>query len=183
VYDIDKYKKNERPYKTMEDIEKIGKIGKKIGDDVYDLGKPKIIKTVERQAMPHMMDEAIEPLKIISSDVIGNIFDRVKFLEQRITELNKNVELRTKLHESIVKEIEKDIDDKDHMILALSDPNERRNLKLDISILRKERRHEDVQFWKDIMELTTELKQLTEEYETERKISSIFENLNGMENV
>ena len=183
MYDIDKYKKNERPYKTMEDIEKIGKIAKKIGDDVYELDKPKIIKTVERQAMPHMMDEKIEPLKIISSDVIGNIFDRVRFLEQRITELNKNVELRTMLHESIVKEIEKDIDDKGHMILALSDPNERRNLKLDISILRKERRHEDVQFWKDIMELTTELKQFTEEHETEKKISSIFEGLNDGEKV
>ncbi len=177
MYEIDKYKKDERLYKTIEDIEKTAK-AKKTDEDIYEPKRPKTVTVVEHQAMPRMTDDVIEPLKIVSSDVIGNIFDRVKFLEQRIDEIRKNIDVRTQLHGSIEKEIEKDIDDKNSMSLVISDPNERRNLKLDVSVLRKEKRHEDVQFWKDVMELTTELKQLTEQHETERKIASIFENLN-----
>ncbi|MCX6816233.1 MAG: hypothetical protein NT120_05290 [Candidatus Aenigmarchaeota archaeon] len=173
MYEPKGYSKDERQYKTDKDKEK-SEFLPKIEDDLYEMKKQKTIKIVDHMAMPRMVDEEIQALNLVSSNVIGNIFDRAKFLEQRITELNVNIEIRSKLHDSIVKEIEKDIDDKNAMIIALSDVNERRNLKLDISVLRKEKRHEDVQFWKDVMELKTELKQLTENYETERKIAAIF---------
>ncbi len=178
MYESDKYKRIERPYKEEEDIGKTEML-KEIDSKVYEARKARTNSVVEHHAVPRMTEDVIEPLNIISSDVIGNIFDRVKFLEQRINEIGKNVEIRKQLHDNISKEIDKDIDDKNNMSLVMSDPNERRNLKLDISVLRKEKRHEDVQFWKDVMELNTELKQLTEQHETERKIASIFKELDG----
>jgi hypothetical protein len=180
MYEIDKYKKDERLYKMMEDIGKTGKMLKEPDED-YKLEKNKVIRIVDHQAMPRMAEDEIEPLKIISSNVVGNIFDRVIFLEERIAEIRKNVATREKLHNAMIEEIEKDIEEKTAMVSLLSDPNERRNLKLDISVLRKEKRHEDVQFWKDLMELNTELKTLMEEYEAERKIASIFENIKEKE--
>ncbi len=78
------------------------------------------------------------------------------------------------IHEQIGKEIEKDIEDRMQFLLAISDINERRNLKLDISVLRKERRGENVQFWRDLVELNTELRKLEEEHEIEKKIAGIF---------
>jgi hypothetical protein len=168
-----RYDRNERQYKTRKDEDE-SEFLKKPDDKLYEMKKQVTVKLTDHMAMPRMEDEIVKPLNLIESKVIGSIFDRVHFLEQRIAELKENVAIRSKLHDDIVKEIEKDIDDKQGMIIALSDINERRNLKLDISVLRKERRHEDVQFWKDVMELKTELKQLTENFEMERKIAAIF---------
>jgi hypothetical protein len=173
MYDIDKYKKDERQYKSTQDSLKT-LMPREADTQFYEPKKPRTIIVTDHQAMPRMPEDEIKPLKLVTTEVIGNIFDRVRFLDQRICEINRNLDLRTGIHNSIVKEIDKDIDDKSNMIIALSDVNERRNLKLDISILRKEKRHEDVQFWKDMMELNTELKQLTEDYETEKKIAAIF---------
>lgn len=176
MYEIDKYKKDERLYKSTQDSLKT-LMPREIDTSLYESKKPRTVTVVEHQAMPRMTDDEIKPLKLVTAEVIGNIFDRVRFLEQRIEEIRKNLSLRENIHESITREIDKDIDDKSNMIIALSDINERRNLKLDISILRKEKRHEDVQFWKDVMELNTEMKQLIEEFETEKKIAAIFGNI------
>ena len=48
MYDIDKYKKNERPYKTMEDIEKIVECG-------ADECLPKPIKLKDFQKNVHRL--------------------------------------------------------------------------------------------------------------------------------
>lgn len=140
----------------------------------YSLQKVLEKKVVSQRLVPSEGD-VIKPLKLISADVIGGIFDRVIFLGRRIEELRVNIQLRHSIHGDILVEIEKDIDDRMQFLLAITDPNEKRNLKLDISVLRKERRNESVQFWRDLVELNTELKKLEEEFEIETKIASIFQ--------
>lgn|SRR3989338_6885925 len=129
---------------------------------------------ISSRLVPRVEDDAIKPLRLISSEVIGGIFDRVEFLRKRIDELRENVSIRATIHEQIAVEIEKDIEDRMQFLMAISDINERRNLKLDISVLRKERRHESVQYWRDLVELNTELRELEEEHEIEKKIAGIF---------
>ncbi len=116
-------------------------------------------------------------MKLSGSKVIGSIFDRVKFLERRVTETRESLDLRKQLHVDIIRNIEKDIQDKEDMLSFISDQNEKRNLKMDISILRKEKRHEQLQFWKDTTELMSELQEFSEQFETEKKITSIFGDL------
>lgn len=136
-------------------------------------------KVISSRLVPRVDNDTIKSLKLVSTEVIGGIFDRVIFLGKRIEELRENVALRKQIHEQIGKEIEKDIDDRMQFLQALSDPNERRNLKLDISVLRKERRNEDVQYWRDLVELNTELRKMEEEFEIETKIAGIFNNGSG----
>ena len=78
----------------------------------------------------------------------------------------------------MVKEIEKDISEKEMLCSGISDMDEKRNFKLDISILRREKRTEIAQFWKDNFELNQELMKLLEELEIESKIVSLFKNIN-----
>lgn len=132
---------------------------------------------ISSRLVPSVGNDSIKSLKLVSSEVVGGIFDRVKFLETRITELRSNITTRKQIHENILKEIEKDIDDRENFMQVVSDINEKRNIKLDISVLRKERRNESVQFWRDLVELDTELKTLEEQFEVEKKISSIFEGI------
>jgi regulator of replication initiation timing len=127
-----------------------------------------------REAIPRMEDEKIEALTRMTPIVIGDIFDRVRFLEERISELNGMISLREEIHSQMEEDIEKDISEKQALVSMVTDQHERRNLKLDISILRKEKRHESVQFWKDVIELKTELRTLMEQYEMESKVAGIF---------
>lgn len=129
---------------------------------------------ISSRLVPRVEEDRIKPLRLISSEVIGGIFDRVNFLQKRIDELKENVRIRAVIHDQISVEIEKDIEDRMQFLLAISDINERRNLKLDISVLRKERRGEAVQYWRDLVELNTELRKLEEEHEIETKIAGIF---------
>jgi hypothetical protein len=139
--------------------------------------KPREIK-VERRTMHQMFREVeLEPLRKISPKVIGNLFDRVEFLRQRISETQAALETRKRLHEEIIKEIDADIADKQRMVAGLSDIDDIRDFKLDISTLRMEKRRENVQFWRDILQLRTELRELMEQYRTESKIAELFKEL------
>ncbi len=129
---------------------------------------------IKHRALPRMEELKVEPLNRATPEVIGGLFDRVRFLKQRIEEANEMIESRKTLHEQVMAEIDADIADKTSMESRLTDIDEKRNLKLDISILRKEKRHEQLQFWRDILELKTELRTLSEEYETESKIVGLF---------
>lgn len=129
---------------------------------------------VKRRAMPRMEDLRVEPLNRATPEIIGTLFDRVKFLEQRIDEMQAMMETRKILHEQVVAEIDADIAEKSQMESRLTDIDEKRNFKLDISILRKEKRHEQLQFWRDNLELKTELRTLMEEFETESRIVGLF---------
>ena len=138
------------------------------------------VKIKQKQATPKWPEEEIQPLKTLGANAIGSLFDRVDFLEARIKETKDNVNLRRKIHEEITKEIEIDIKDKREIEGHLTDWDEKRNFKLDISILRREKRQESVQFWRDMVELNNELKELIEQHRMETKILGIFKNLRGV---
>lgn len=140
------------------------------------LPEERVVKEVlvARQAMPRMEDHKIQPLKLLGREVIGSLFDRLEFLRKRIEEIQDTLKVRESLHNDMVAEIEVDIKEKDAMATRVADINEKRNLKLDVSILRKEKRLESVQFWRDLVELHAELRELMENFETETKIVNIF---------
>jgi len=136
---------------------------------------------VERATTHKMLKELLkeepEPLKTIGPRVIGNLFDRVEFLRQRIIETKAALETRKKLHEELMNEIDVDIRDKQSTLAGLNNVDDVRDFKLDISTLRMEKRKESVQSWRDIFQLSTELRELMEQYETELKIANLFKDL------
>ncbi len=136
--------------------------------------KERIVPIIKHRAMPRLEDEKIEPLKRLPPMVIGGLFDRVRFLEARMAETTETMTARADLHKKMLEEIAVDITERDEMLSHTADPDERRNIKLDMSVLRKERRHEQVQFWRDLLELRTELRELMEKHEMEKKIVDLF---------
>jgi hypothetical protein len=134
--------------------------------------------TIERRTIHSMLKEKeMEPLKKIGPNVIGNLFDRVEFLKQRIDEVNNALETRNLLHQELTKEIDDDIMDKQSVLTGLSNIDDIRDFKLDISSLRMEKRRENVLFWRDIFDLNTQLRELMEQYQMEAKIASLFKEL------
>lgn len=133
--------------------------------------------TTRREALPRMTDDVVKPLKLLGNEVIGSLFDRIEFLRTRIGELSEALKVRDDLHKQIVVEIDEDIRDKSSIMQKLVDIDEKRNFKLDISILRKEKRLESIQYWRDIVELRVELRELMEKEEVEKKIMEVFKDL------
>jgi len=134
---------------------------------------------IVRRTTPKMEETQIKPLKLMGEEVLGSLFDRVDFLKKRIEEITESIQTRKTLHDEMVVEIDKDIKEKEEVASRLTDIDERRNFKLDISILRKEKRNEHVQFWRDLVELKSELRELMEKFESETKIVKIFHDLGG----
>jgi len=143
----------------------------------------KEVRTFVREAAPRLEEAPITKLQRLAPKVIGNLFDRVKFLEERIKEINETIETRKDLHKEMIAEINKDIEEKNLLAAKITDVESKRNIKLDISILRKEKRHENVQFWKDVVELRSELTELMEQHKTESKIADIFKSIGGKNDI
>lgn len=148
-------------------------------DEIVDERPKEIVRIRSREAGPHSDVESIQPLRRTVPKIMGNLFDKVIFLKERMEELRDMMETRRKLHEEIIAEIQKDVEEKEGMANGTADIDQRRNIKLDVSVLRREKRHEMVQFWKDLAELQSELRQIIEEYKSESKISDIFKTLKG----
>jgi hypothetical protein len=136
----------------------------------------KEVKVPSKQAIPRP-EEEIESIKRITPELVGSLFERVKFLEERIAETKAAMEERKSLHETMIKDIDEDIAEKKTIESRLTDMDEKRNFKLDISLLRRDKRNELVRFWKDMYELRAELKELTERFEVESKVMKIFDTL------
>ncbi|MBI2676095.1 MAG: hypothetical protein HYX24_06565 [Candidatus Aenigmarchaeota archaeon] len=141
--------------------------------DVVEKGFPVM------QAIPHGEPEKIKSLNRLKPEVIGGLFEKVEFLRERLKETEDMISLRKGMHEEIIKEIEADIKEKQEIEMRLADIMEKRNFKLDISILRREKRTEKLQFWRDVLELRTEMRELLEQYEMERKLTGIFADIKG----
>ena len=140
----------------------------------------KEVKVPQKQAIPRP-EEDIESIKRITPELVGGLFERVKFLEERITETRKAMEERKEIHEMMIKDINEDITEKKSFEAKLTDIEDKRNFKLDITLLRRDKRNELVRFWKDMFELRAELKELTERHEVESRILKIFNNLDMKE--
>ena len=147
----------------------------------FEAREPEIqrVEVVKRRAMPRMEEAKLRPIKRDTPEVFGNLFDRVEFLKERINEIEESAATRNAMHNEFLKEIDADIAHKEDMATHISDMDERRNFTLDISILRREKRQENVQFWRDILELKTELRELSERLQTENKILSAFKDIEG----
>jgi len=177
-----KYTKDEEEDDTYkEDFFSPG--GMKLED--LEEGPEKVVEKVivkQKQAIPRE-DEDVTTVKRTDSDIIGSIFDRVNFIEQRIADIRENIDIRKGLNESMLIEIDDDIRDKRTMLGQAVDMDERRNIMLDISLLRREKRNEQVRFWKDMYELSAELRELMERLEVESKIVRMFEEINPKKDV
>lgn len=136
--------------------------------------RERLVLSRKREAAPLMQEDEIEELRRLSPEIIGSLFDRVKFLKERIDEINEMMESREEIHTSILKDIDDDVIEKQSMIASITDMVDKRNVKLDISVLRKEKRSEVRQYWRDLMELRTELQELMEQHRNEAKIASLF---------
>jgi len=152
-------------------------------DEFDEFKEPEIreVTLVKRRSMPRMEETKLEPMKRDLPQVFGSLFDRVDFLKARIEETEKTIIEREKLHNQFLKEIENDINSREDMLSHITDIDEKRNFQLDMSILRKERRQENVQFWRDVLELRTELRELMEKLETEENILEAFKKIEGGE--
>jgi hypothetical protein len=140
----------------------------------------KEVKVPSKQAIPRP-EEEIESIKRITPELVGSLFERVRFLEERIEECSSAMKERKELHEMMIKDIDEDIAEKKAIESRLTEIDEKRNFKLDISLLRRDKRNELVRFWKDMFELRAELKELTERHQMESKIVKIFETLDNKE--
>ncbi|MCK4714815.1 MAG: hypothetical protein KAT35_04515 [Candidatus Aenigmarchaeota archaeon] len=175
--------KDERPkYQTDEEEEQIYGMPKdEAGTRERDVITEKeiLIKEVKvptKQAIARPEDE-IESIKRITPEIIGGLFERVRFLEERITDIKEAMKERKDLHKDMIADIEDDMAEKKSIESRLTDIDEKRNFKLDISLLRRDKRNELVRFWKDMLELRTEFKELMERYEIESKVMNIFKRL------
>jgi len=137
----------------------------------------KVKKVFSRTATPALLEDDVEPLERKTPKIVGSLFDRIVFLRERIDEISKMMELRKDIHSEMTKEIEADVKEKEEIEKRMVDMTDKRNFKMDISALRKEGRTETVRFWKDILELRTELQELLEQYKTEAKIVDIFKDI------
>ena len=131
----------------------------------------------ERETMPRTEDEVITSLQRVSPIIIGNLFDRVRFLAERIAELKTAVEDRKRINKEIIAEINEDIVTRKEFLRTLAELSDKRDFMLDISLFAREKRKENVQFWRDLLEITTELRELEERYEMESKIAGIFSSI------
>ena len=126
-----------------------------------------------------LKEEESFSLEDIGSKIVGNIFDRVKFLRQRILELEEAIEARKEMNKKFNEEIEREIAELERILPTISDKEELREFKLNLMMLRMEKRKENTNFWKDIVALKKQLRELLEEYEIESKLSRILGGGNG----
>lgn len=132
------------------------------------------VTSILKKMIRDMQGTDIKPLQTVGSKVIGNLFDRVKFLKERIAETESAIKARKLLNDRFNNEIDKDIEEMEKILVSLSDKEEIRDFKLNVSLLRMEKRKEETSFWRDMNELKAQLQELNEQYETESKISDLF---------
>ncbi len=136
--------------------------------------KKTVVKRPVRRDVLKWVEEEDEPLDIPTGEVVGGLLDREKFLKERVSQITEALETRKNIHKDIVEEIDRDIRDKEELMRKTSDLDEERDLKLDMSFLRAQKRKENVQFWKDVTQLRGQFKELQEELQMETKIANLF---------
>jgi len=132
---------------------------------------------VVKKLIRDMQSTELTPLQTIGSKVVGSLFDRVRFLRGRIAETEVAIREREAMNKAFNAEINADIEELQRLLPGVSDKDEFRDLKLNISLLRMEKRKENMTHWRDIVTLRTRLRELKEQLETETKISELFSDL------
>lgn len=155
--------------------------------DFYEKGPvlKKIIQTKKMETVSPILKKLIvgehvggmKPLKTIGSDVVGSLFDRTRFLSERIEETKVFIEERKLMHEKFDNDIDTDIVEMEKILPSISDREELREFKINLNLLKMEKRKEDDLFWRDVMALRNQLRELKEQFEMESKISKLFSDL------
>ncbi len=171
-----------------EDLEKEGKVIKiyKLKEEYnekenFKIKAPrqqKVSVPILQRMIKDMQVEGPQPLEKIGSEVVGSLFDRLKFLKERIMEVQKAIKEREEMNKRFNEEIDHDIAEMEKILTTISDREQLREFKLNLTLLRMEKRKENTIFWRDMVSLRKQLKELVEEYETESKISNLFSRFN-----
>lgn len=135
------------------------------------------VVTKQEKRWQKIKQERLRSLRLLGGELIGNIFERVRFLETRISDLQLAAQARQTINKNSIDEITQDIDEKESQIKTLNDPERIRDLQLDLTNLKMERRRENLLFWKDRLEVQRELHQLKEQLAIESKVAELFEEL------
>jgi hypothetical protein len=175
--------KDSKEYAEKEDLTNFQVLPKisKYKQEEIKIEKPKVQKIsipILQKLAKDMQASELEPLETIGSKVIGNLFDRVRFLKERIEEIKQTIKEREEMNLKFNKEIDADIAEMERILPTISNREELREFKLNITLLRMEKRKENTLFWRDIVALRKQLKELLEQYEAESKIASLFSDLN-----
>ena len=166
----------ERPYKSK--MPKLKEYEKEEERPEKEIKRPEISIPVLKGLIKDTQSTQLQPLKTIGSKVMGNVFDRVKFLRERIEETNNAIKERERINERFNQEIDSDIVTMETIITKISDREELREFKLNVSLLKMEKRKENTLFWRDVVELKNQLREFAEEFEIETKLSNLFDGLN-----
>jgi len=181
-YRIDKPEEYEEEKEEESKVIKVYKHGESYKPKEIRVEKPRVQKVsipLLQKMIKDMQAEDNGKLPKIGAEVVGDIFDRIKFLKNRIEELERAIRMREEMNARFNQEIEKDIEELEKVLSTISNREEMREFKLNITLLRMEKRKENINFWKDMVELRSQLKELMEEYESETKIANIFSSLKG----
>lgn len=141
------------------------------------LKKQEAVSPILKKLMVSEQTADITSLKTIGSDVVGNLFDRVKFLKERIEETNSFIEERKLMNEQFNRDINDDIADMKKILPNIADREELREFKINLNLLKMEKRKENNLFWRDMVSLRNQLRELSEQFEVESKISKLFSDL------
>lgn len=127
-----------------------------------------------RKALERDRTRDIEPLQFRGAKILGDLFDRVEFLKERMEEMNQSILSRQSLNRQIISDIDFDIQKKYELLNKVSSNEDLRELQLDVSLLKMEKRKENTLFWRDLVTLKKELRDVIEEHKIESKIASMF---------
>lgn len=167
------------PYNEKEEEEeyKIKRV-----DNTKKIEVEKIVEKEKVKSIPRVFfgsEEETIDFESIGSKIIGNIFDRVRFLKERIKELHEAIEERKLINKRFNEEVEREIAELERILPTISNKDELREFKLNLMMLRMEKRKENTNFWKDLVSLKKQLREIIEEYEIESKISRILSDGDG----
>jgi len=143
-------------------------------EEPVEIKERKASVTEIRKALERDRTRDIEPLKFMGTEILGDLFDRVQFLKERIEEMNQSILSRQSLNHQILTDVDFDIQKKYELLTKVSSNEDMRELQLDISLLKMEKRKENTLLWRDITTLKKELRDLIEQYKVESKIAGMF---------
>jgi hypothetical protein len=152
---------------------------KPIENKVIQVKKQELISPVLKKIVAGEHRTTPKPLKNIGLNIAGDIFDRTRFLQERIEEIQTFIHQREQMHAKVDAEIEAEIKEFETMIASISDREELREFKVNLNLLKMEQRRENDNYWRDTMALKQQLRELREQFQLESKISGLFSDLEG----
>jgi len=179
----EKFVPEEEAYERLqEDPDKLVKIVGKYKPKEYEEEEQRLTEIIHQKVSTPVLKSMIKdmqavdlkPLDEIGERVSGTLFDKIRFLRERIEETEEAIRTRELMNAQSNKEIDVDIADLEQFLQKLSNKDEVREFKLNVTLLRMEKRKENNLFWRDITTMRQQLQELREQYETESNIASIF---------